>query len=95
MGEDRALDEFLGEDDKRGSSERSECLDGNDETSANGGETAVGNDAHTEATGERDGGAVSTTAFAPDGAPCESCGASVCRRWRDDGALVCTDCKAW
>lgn len=39
--------------------------------------------------------AVSTYDWTPTGADCEACGAAVERRWRDDGRLVCADCKAW
>jgi len=39
--------------------------------------------------------AVSTYAWSPEGGACDGCGASVQRRWRDDGALVCADCKKW
>jgi hypothetical protein len=35
-----------------------------------------------------------TATWRADGA-CEACGATVERRWRDDGALVCVDCKGW
>lgn len=87
MGEDRALDEFLGEDDD-GSDDNG---DEDDQTSVEG---SV-NDEPEDSTDEAAGAAVSTTVFTPEGAACESCGASVRRRWRDDGALVCADCKAW
>lgn len=82
MSEDRALDEFLGEDDTA-DSEESEAGDDGD----------TSDESDTEPDGPT--GAVSTTAFTPEGADCESCGASVRRRWRDDDALVCADCKAW
>ena len=39
--------------------------------------------------------AVSTYDWTPTGADCEACGTAVERRWRDDGRLVCADCKAW
>lgn len=84
MGEDRALDEFLGGDDGDGADDDGDTDDGADDTTEKDG---AGDDSA--------GAAVSTTAFAPEGATCESCGASVRRRWRDDGALVCADCKAW
>lgn len=41
------------------------------------------------------GPAESTMAWTPGEAPCGSCGAAVERRWRDDGTLVCHDCKRW
>lgn len=39
--------------------------------------------------------ATSTMDWTPDGAACESCGTAVERRWRDDGRLVCPECKQW
>lgn len=65
--------------------------------------TATDNDARTDgadtAEGEASGldvrPAESTMDWTPGGAPCEACGGSVERRWRDDGRLVCRDCKAW
>ncbi|MDZ7745315.1 MAG: hypothetical protein U5K28_01835 [Halobacteriales archaeon] len=38
---------------------------------------------------------LATAQFFPDGALCESCSASVTRRWHDDGHFVCADCKDW
>jgi len=37
----------------------------------------------------------STYGWTPGGAECADCGATVRRRWRDDGRFVCADCKAW
>lgn len=51
-------------------------------------------DPHDDGTDDPDP-AVSTSDYRPDGAACDACGASVRRRWRDDGALVCADCKDW
>ena len=39
--------------------------------------------------------AQSTYAWSPTGESCEACGTTVERRWRDDGILVCEDCKEW
>ncbi|MXR52008.1 hypothetical protein GRX03_10405 [Halovenus sp. WSH3] len=36
-----------------------------------------------------------TATVSPGGASCEDCGETVTRRWRDDGAYVCGDCKEW
>lgn len=38
---------------------------------------------------------LSTAAWAPDPMPCETCRESVSRRWRQEGRLVCGDCKTW
>ena len=80
MGSDRSLDEFLGADADEESSDTGD-------TNAEGDADATCEDA-SEPT-------LSTTAFAPEGADCEACGATVGRRWRDDGALVCGSCKEW
>lgn len=45
--------------------------------------------------GERVAQTVSTYTFTPEGAACAACGDEVRRRWRDDGDLVCEDCKRW
>ena len=39
--------------------------------------------------------ATPTYRWTPDGAACKSCGSVVNRRWEDDGAFVCDDCKEW
>lgn len=36
-----------------------------------------------------------TFEWTPAGGTCGRCGATVERRWDDDGALVCAECKAW
>ena len=36
-----------------------------------------------------------TYAWSASGGPCGRCGETVESRWRDGGALVCGDCKAW
>ncbi|PSP84779.1 hypothetical protein BRC83_04890 [Halobacteriales archaeon QS_1_68_17] len=51
--------------------------------------------------GSRDGDeqaaepAVSTYRWTPGGGACGECGATVERRWRNGGNLVCADCKEW
>lgn len=39
--------------------------------------------------------AVSTYAWDRDPVACAACGEPVEKRWRDDGELVCADCKEW
>ena len=78
---DRSLDDFLPD---------SEETDTDDET-VEADEPAEADEA-TEQTVDP---AVATSTLAPDGAACESCGESVRRRWLDDGAYVCSACKAW
>lgn len=36
-----------------------------------------------------------TYEWAPSGAPCADCGTVVERRWVDEGARLCVDCKSW
>lgn len=36
-----------------------------------------------------------TSEWLRDGSECENCGETVARRWRDDGQMVCNDCKDW
>ncbi|WP_049971815.1 DUF7573 domain-containing protein [Haladaptatus cibarius] len=33
--------------------------------------------------------------WTPGGIACECCGESVEKRWRDEGEMVCADCKEW
>jgi hypothetical protein len=39
--------------------------------------------------------ATATYAWTPGGDACADCGATVERRWVDEGRLVCVDCKDW
>ncbi|WP_255197934.1 DUF7573 domain-containing protein [Halorarius litoreus] len=96
MSRDRSLDEFA----------RSAPSDSADGDGASGDEAAEA-EADSEDVDAADSSpageepvddvspAVSTYAFAPDGAACDSCGAVVQKRWRDDAGLVCPDCKQW
>lgn len=77
---DRSLDEFLG----GGSDSETDADDAGDDGKA-----------PNEAPVNEPEPAVSTTAFDPEGAACASCDATVRRRWRDDGELVCGECKPW
>lgn len=70
-----------------------------DETDERGdGETDEGDDRGTD---ERNGNdderppALSTAEWTGGGAPCDDCGTTVRRRWRDGERLVCPDCKSW
>ncbi|EFW92034.1 hypothetical protein ZOD2009_11175 [Haladaptatus paucihalophilus DX253] len=97
MSEDTSLSEFVG---KTGESDRQDGADGQDETV----ETAETTDADGSATDHEsaekpDEPAVeparATYDWTPDGAACTRCGAAVEKRWRDDGGMVCADCKEW
>lgn len=39
--------------------------------------------------------ASAVSSVSPEGVACESCGATVVRRWADGGATVCAECKEW
>ena len=99
MSRDRSLDEFLG-GERRDSVDESAEADVTDDLAdatetepeaepSPGSEPAADGDEATVTP------AVSTYAFSPDGAPCGACGTVVEKRWRDDGDLVCPDCKQW
>lgn len=88
MGRDASLDEFLGSDE-----------DGEADTGAVDAEPdgVTADDGEADGT-EADGAvepAVPTLDWTPGGAPCAACGATVERRWRDDGRMVCGECKGW
>jgi hypothetical protein len=79
---DRSLEEFL--DDAEGG-------DGSPESDLD-----PDPDPEPSPTSERGADHTHTTyQWAPDGAGCEACGATVERRWRDGDLLVCPDCKDW
>lgn len=104
MARDRSLDDFLA-----GSDADEDSGDATDESPADAAKTGdvdaasdtspatddSDDDAPAPASGLDAGPAESTMAWSPDGAACEDCGTTVERRWRDDGALVCEDCKEW
>lgn len=65
-------------------------------TDGGGEESAGGNELEEGAAAADDvQPAVPTSEWTPDGATCAECDVVVERRWRDGGALVCTDCKDW
>ncbi len=91
MPEDRSLDEFAeaGSEEPAADEESTEFEDAR----------PAGEDAHDDAArlddAPSDGPATSTAAWTAAGAGCQRCGARVSRRWRDDGDLVCAECKEW
>ncbi|MFC5365427.1 DUF7573 domain-containing protein [Salinirubrum litoreum] len=99
MGGDRSLDEFATDDTERAASAETdagvdaECDEGSEPDSTDATADSPEGDAP-----EREAGvdpAESTYAWSPSGATCASCEATVERRWRDEGDLVCADCKSW
>ena len=89
---DRSLDEFA-EADAGGDDDPTD-------TDAERAERATDGDAGAERAADgdpsdADEGAAVTYEWAPGGAACGVCGASVEARWRDGEAFVCADCKEW
>jgi hypothetical protein len=79
MGSDRSLDEFVGGTRESSTADTADAGDSPD----------------SEEIGVTVEPAESTYSWSPAGATCASCGATVERRWRDEGDLVCADCKSW
>jgi len=108
MGRDRSLDEFFDTEAKASTGDAGDepspadpgtgeaaGADGGAAVDPHAGERTDGDGAIGPPAGIGTGPAAITMAFVPGGAPCEACGASVQRRWRDGDALVCADCKEW
>lgn len=92
MSGDRSLDEFVPsvqESDDESGQEAEAAGESGEET-----ENEHSDESETDGQAAVDP-AESTYAWTPSGATCDACGASVERRWRDEGALVCGDCKSW
>lgn len=110
MSEDRSLDDFVdaaGNDDTAGYDDAASNDDTAD-TDEDGDPVAdasvgEGEDAEpdTDADTEFDAptteamSAESTSTWASDGDDCDRCGRRVERRWRENDAFVCGDCKEW
>lgn len=98
--DDASLDEFVGsERDGDGSDANAEPAEPTDPEPADanateGEETEVGEEASEEDAATDPTPATVTYQWAPN-SECAACGESVPRRWQDDGAMVCEDCKAW
>ncbi|MFC7027243.1 hypothetical protein ACFQJ5_05955 [Halomicroarcula sp. GCM10025324] len=81
-GDDPATDAGTAETEAGASDEEADSTDGDD------GETAPED-------GRDVAPATTTYAWSDEGTTCEECGAPAERRWQQDGALVCPDCKVW
>ena len=101
MGQDRSLDEFFGgnggsADDDTGSDADTSAEPVDGATTDADGDADASDDAKSHLP---DASAVDlpmpTYRWAPEGAACTSCGSIAERRWTDDGAFVCDDCKEW
>lgn len=107
MTRDRSLDEFLGgepgdadatDEGEEGDAEPAPAEPADAEPAAESADPDDDAEPATDPDSDPDDAvepAVSTYEFSPDGAPCAACGAVVEKRWRDDGELVCPDCKVW
>lgn len=88
--DDASLEDFLGDPER---------ADGDDPTDGDATDSdADAANATGDTASEPDPGpdpTHSTYGWTPGGAACADCGATVRRRWRDDGRFVCADCKAW
>ena len=103
MGEDASIDEFVAATDD-GTGDGGPATDrkagGDDVTHDDGagGETDEDStDGDETPPPDLDDVAPTVTIYgwAPQKTACETCGASTNRRWRDDGAMVCRECKEW
>ncbi|WP_418285766.1 DUF7573 domain-containing protein [Halorubrum sp. DTA46] len=88
MTEDRSLDDFAAANDDPAPDDTEDTEDTDDDSPT---------DALATGGSETDGvePAVSTATWTTGGADCDRCGDRVERLWRDDGAVVCIDCKDW
>lgn len=94
MPDDRSLDEFAADSTGDGDDAEGGTVEGGDAadtgvTDANGSES-ISNIDVTAVTP-----AVPTATWTTDGTACDRCGEPVARRWFDDDAFVCADCKEW
>lgn len=89
MSKDRSLDDFVGGDSDAEHGDDIERDDDADHESPSATDTEEAVEPDTVAP------ATPTYRFAPDGAACDACGATVEKRWHDDSAFVCADCKEW
>jgi len=102
--DDSSLTDFF-EGDRDGDAETaSSDADGEAASNDTGGETASSGDeqdADSQTSGEPaatdgvDAAATVTYEWSDDGVACADCGEPTRRRWRDDEAFVCADCKDW
>ncbi len=81
------------EDDRPAATDADLAAEAEDADADEGGGANVESDALPDA--DAVDPATPTYRWTPEGAACESCGAVAERRWEDDGAFVCDDCKEW
>lgn len=95
MPGNRSLDEFGAGAD--GAAEPGAPADADGPRTASGAEPGSGGDG-AKSVGDDESAVeplAETFAWSPSAASCARCGAAAEERWRDDGELVCADCKAW
>jgi len=99
MSEDASLDEFLDSESDDDGASAAEAASEDSEASpmAETAENDTATDEAVETAAARTDQQPATTTYAWDGdsAACAECGEVVERRWEQEGALVCTRCKAW
>lgn len=94
MSRDRSLGEYVDDDDVV--ADWDDAGDGAPSASSDTARSDAATRNDSNAAGEGDVGAVeSTYRWSPEERPCANCGDSVRERWREDGELVCVDCKEW
>ncbi|GAA0515982.1 hypothetical protein SAMN04488066_11531 [Halorubrum aquaticum] len=99
MSEDRSLDDFA----STGSDEEETAGSGSAGTDPTEADSVDDDPAEADATATDPAPtdpadvdpAESTSTWTTDGADCDRCGATVSRRWHDEGDLVCADCADW
>jgi hypothetical protein len=105
----RSLDDFLGGDDATDRDDAAEREDATATDPSNGDVPADSHDPERDGTDPDESEdreservdpvtvdpAAATATWHRAGADCESCGEAATRRWRQDDALVCADCKSW
>lgn len=90
-----SLEDFLdGSKADQGSTAGEAPEDASEESAEHSGQTTERNERAASETESPDL-AAATYAWTQDQADCTACGTAVERRWRDDGQLVCADCKTW
>jgi hypothetical protein len=95
MPEDRSLDEFAADatdDGERADAEQDDAEPDDDADAAADADTGA---PATNADPPTATPVVPTATWTTDAAACDRCGEPVSRRWFDEDALVCADCKEW
>lgn len=106
MPEDASLDDFLEsadeeDDDEEDTDEAEQAVAAEpeaDSTSEPSAQAERDHDDEAPTTDDDDASvtpATTTYAWSDEGTTCDECGEPAERRWQQDGALVCPECKVW